>query len=154
MIAVLAVLYLASGTPQSASPADSLEQERVTGALGARLDSQLTRFAEYGFSGTVLVARDRRIVLLKGYGLADAARGVRNSAPTRFEMNSMTKMFTGVSILQLAAAGQLRLNDPVERHLDPFPEAKRDATIEQLATHTSGLIVAGTPLAGDTREGT
>jgi len=51
------------------------------------------------------VARDRRIVLLKGYGSADAARGVRNSAPTRFEMNSMTKMFTGVSILQLAARG-------------------------------------------------
>jgi len=40
----------------------------------------------------------------------------------------------------------------VERHLGPFPEAKREATIEQLATHTSGLIVAGTTLAGDTRE--
>jgi CubicO group peptidase (beta-lactamase class C family) len=122
------------------------------GALGAHLDSQLRRFAEYGFSGSVLVVRDRRVVLLKGYGLADVARGVRNSAATRFEMNSMTKMFTGVSILQLAAAGRLQLSDRVEQHLGEFPPGKRGATIEQLTSHTSGLIVEGTNLAGDPRE--
>ena len=152
MLGLVAGLYLVSSTAQSPAQADSLGRDRVIGALGAKLDSQLARFAEYGFSGTVLVVRDRRVVLLRGYGLADVTRGVRNSASTRFEMNSMTKMFTGVSILQLAAAGRLQLNDPVERHLGAFPVGKRGATIEQLATHTSGLIVAGTNLAGDTRE--
>lgn len=131
---------------------DSLTQTHVVGALGTQLDSQLTRFADSGFSGTVLVVRDRHIVLLKGYGLAVAELGVRNSPATRFEMNSMTKMFTGVATLQLAAAGRLKLNDPVERVLGEFPEGKRGATIEQLASHTSGLIVAGTDLAGDSRD--
>ena len=56
---------------------------RVTGALGARLDTALARYAQYGFWGSVLVVRDRRIVLLKGYGLADATRGIRNTAATR-----------------------------------------------------------------------
>ena len=132
--------------------ADSLAETRVAGPVGAQLDSQLTRFADSGFSGTVLVVRDRRIVLLKGYGLADVERRVRNWPATRFEMNSMTKMFTGVSILQLAAAGRLNVADPVALSLGEFPENKRGATIEQLASHTSGLIVEGSTLAGDTRD--
>ena len=123
---------------------DSLAESRVAGALGAKLDSQLTRFADSGFAGTVLVVRDRQIVLLKGYG-----RG--NHAATRYEMNSMTKMFTGAAILQLSAAGRLSLHEPVEAYLGAFPPTKRGATIEQLASHTSGLIPAGTTLAGDTR---
>ena len=122
------------------------------GALGAKLDSQLTRFAAYGFSGAVIVVRDRQVVLLKGYGFADAEHGVRNTAATRFEMNSMTKMFTGVAVLQLAAQGRLRLDDSVGTYFDAFPPAKRPATIEQLAMHTSGLIVKGTDLAGDSRQ--
>jgi len=152
VLRLLAGLGLAFGATQSSAQTDSLARDRIVDALGAQLDSRLSRFAEYGFSGTVLVVRDRRVVLLKGYGLADVARGVRNSAATRFEQNSMTKMFTGASILQLAAAGRLKLGDPVERHLGEFPAGKRGATIEQLTTHTSGLIMEGSDLAGDTRE--
>lgn len=134
------------------TPPGALDRRHVVGAVGARLDSMLSCFAAYGFSGTVLVVRDGRVVLLEGYGLADVDRKVRNTAATRFEMNSMTKMFTGAAILRLAGEGRLRLDDPVERHLGPFPAGKQGATIEQLATHTSGLVVAGTDLAGDSRD--
>jgi CubicO group peptidase (beta-lactamase class C family) len=113
---------------------------------GAKKDSDGS-----GFWGTVLVVKERRILWLKGYGMADSTRHIRNTPATRFEMNSMTKMFTGVAILQLAAAGKLRLDDPVERYLPGFSAEKRDATIKQLASHTSGLIVAGSSLAGDSR---
>src|SRR5881628_2219540 len=130
---------------------DSLATERVAGPLGSRLDAQLRSYADSGLWGTVLVVRDRHIVLLKGYGLADSARRIRNTAATRFEMNSMTKMFTGVAILQLADQGRLRVDDPVERHLPGFSAAKRAATIAQLASHTSGLIVEGSTLAGESR---
>jgi CubicO group peptidase (beta-lactamase class C family) len=148
----LALLATALGTLQLPVGSDSLADNRVVGPLGTALDSSLTRFAAYGFSGTVLVMRQNRIVLLKGYGLADVERGVPNRAVTRYEMNSMTKMFTGVAILQLVASGRLGLNDPVERHLGPFPPGKQGATVAHLTTHTSGLIVAGTNLAGDTRD--
>ena len=145
-------LLLALTLPQATATLDSLASERVAGALGARLDSALSRYAQYGFWGSVLVARDGRVVLLKGYGLADATRAIRNAAATRFEMNSITKTFTGAAILQLAAAGRLTPADAVERHLGAFPPEKRGATIEQLATHTSGLIAEGSELAGDTRD--
>jgi CubicO group peptidase (beta-lactamase class C family) len=77
---------------------------------------------------------------------------VRNTAATRFEMNSMTKMFTGAAVLQLAAQGRLRPGDAVEQHLGGFPPEKQGATVEQLAMHTSGLIAEGTNLAGESRE--
>jgi CubicO group peptidase (beta-lactamase class C family) len=67
-------------------------------------------------------------------------------------MNSMTKMLTGVAILQLAAAGRVQLDAPVGRYLGDFPAGKRGATVEQLAMHTAGLVVAGANLAGDSRE--
>jgi CubicO group peptidase (beta-lactamase class C family) len=132
--------------------ADSLATEHVRGTLGRRLDSLLTSYEAHGFSGTVLVVRHGETVLLKGYGLADIPRHVRNRAATRFEMNSITKMFTGVSILQLAAAGRIRLDAPIGRYLGAFPDAKRTATVEQLAMHTAGLAVAGTPLPGGSRD--
>jgi len=149
---ILPAAVLLHALVQSPPPADSLERDRVIGALGARLDAQLTRFAAFGFSGTVLVVRGGRVFLLKGYGLADIERNVPNRAATRFEMNSMTKMFTGVAVLQLAGQGRVRLNDPIARYFTGFPPAKQRATVEQLATHTSGLIVGGADLAGDSRD--
>jgi CubicO group peptidase (beta-lactamase class C family) len=130
---------------------DSLDRERVTAALGARIDAQLKGYETDGFAGTVLVVRDRSVVLLKGYGMANVEAGIRNTPSTRFEMNSMTKMLTGVSILQLAAAGRLNLDAPVERYLGQFPAAKRGATVRQLASHTAGLIPEGASLAGESR---
>lgn len=146
-----AVICLLLASAQVRAPADSLAQTRVVGPLGMRLDAQLTRFAEYGFSGSVLVVREGQIVLAKGYGMADVERAIPNTAATRFEMNSMTKMFTGAAVLQLEALGKLRVSDRVEQHLGAFPPEKRDATIDQLASHTSGLVVAGALLANDSR---
>lgn len=87
----IAAILLLHSLAQLPPPADSLERDRVVSELGTRLDARLTRFAAYGFAGSVLVARGGEVVLLKGYGQADVERGVPNSAATRFEMNSMTK---------------------------------------------------------------
>jgi len=136
----------------AAAQRNSLERERVTAGLGAKIDAQLKLYEADGFAGTVLVVRDQSVVLLKGYGMADIEARIPNTATTRFEMNSMTKMLTAVSILQLAAAGRLDLDAPVERYLGKFPAEKRGATIRQLASHTAGLVPEGAVLAGESRE--
>jgi CubicO group peptidase (beta-lactamase class C family) len=130
----------------------SLATPHVAAGLGRQLDSLLTSYEARGFAGTVLIVRRGEVVLLKGYGLADIPGRIRNGPATRFEMNSMTKMFTGVSILQLAAPGRLRLDDPVARHLGAFPAPKSAATVRQLAMHTAGLAQAGVDLSGDSRD--
>ncbi|MFN0100301.1 MAG: serine hydrolase domain-containing protein [Gemmatimonadaceae bacterium] len=139
-------------TAQSAAVPDSLGTERVDGPTGALIDAQMTLYASQGFSGTLLVVRDQRVVLLKGYGRATDTDSTRNAPDTRFEMNSMTKMFTGVSVLQLAGDGRLSLDDSVERHLGAFAVAKPEATIRHLGLHTAGLVPAGTSLASESRE--
>lgn len=131
---------------------DSLEVERVLGTRGTQLDAQLRAYAREGFSGTVLVVQDARVILLRGYGRANDEDRTPNGPGTRFEMNSMTKMFTGVSLLQLAGRGRLGLDDPVEVHLGPFAAQKSGATVRQLALHTAGLVPAGTPLAAESRD--
>jgi len=132
---------------------DALDAVQINGASGAALDAQLTQYAAAGFSGTVLVTRDDRVILLKGYGFANVGARTLNTPGTRFEMNSMTKMFTAVAILQLAGEGRLTLDDPLEKHLGLFPAAKRAATIRHLSMHTAGLVPRGTDLESATRDG-
>jgi CubicO group peptidase (beta-lactamase class C family) len=143
----------AASTAAAQSSADSLAADRVIGAGGRALDSALRAMEARGLSGTVLVAKRGEILLLEGYGFADRAAKVKNSAATRFEMNSITKPFTAAAILRLAADGRLDLDGTLERYLGAFPPGKRSATIRHLATHTAGLVVANATLDGTSRDG-
>lgn len=117
------------------------------------LHTLLRGYEAEGFSGVVLVAKDDRIVLHEGYGLADKERGIRNTPETRFEVASLTKTFTAAAILHLESRGLLRTSDLLSQHLGPFPSAKNAATIHHLATHTAGLVPDGTDLGdGSDRE--
>lgn len=63
----------------------------------------------------------------------------------RFKIGSITKLFTGISILQLQDSGKLKLDDPVSMYLPEIklvkPKQKdyREITIRDLLTHQSGL---------------
>jgi CubicO group peptidase (beta-lactamase class C family) len=93
-----------------------------------------------GFAGSVLVARGERVLLRRGYGLADRARQVANTARTRFCVASMGKMFTGVAVAQLVGRGRLAFTDTVGAHLPGFPPEIADRiTVDQLPTHTAGM---------------
>ncbi|HYH79477.1 MAG TPA: serine hydrolase domain-containing protein, partial [Longimicrobium sp.] len=106
------------------------------------VDEALTRAtAEGRFSGVVMVAKDGRPVFQRAYGMADRARGIPNALETQFNLGSMNKMFTAVSIAQLVAQGKLSYQDPVSKHIPDFPTraAAEKIRIEHLLTHTSGL---------------
>ena len=72
-------------------------------------------------------------------GLADTAPGAQRpmTAGTVFDLASLTKVVSTTTItLSLAAAGKIRLDDPVGRYL---PAAPWDVTVRQLLAHSSGL---------------
>lgn len=61
---------------------------------------------------------------------------------TVYEIGSITKVFTGILLAQMALRGELGLDDPVSRHLPQsvyVPVRGREITLRDLATHTSGL---------------
>lgn len=107
----------------------------------ARIHEVATKLYKEGkLHGGVLVAEGENIIYQGAFGMADRDLGVPNTEKTRFIINSMGKMFTAILILQLAEEGQLKVSDPISKHLPWFehPRAK-DITIHQLLSHRSGL---------------
>jgi CubicO group peptidase (beta-lactamase class C family) len=111
----------------------------VQGALGATLDDYLRRLEAFGFSGSVLVARQGKILLDAGYGYADEERGEPYAATTQFDIASVSKQFTAAAILELEREGRLRVEDTVARFFPAAPPDKAGITLHQLLTHNAGL---------------
>jgi D-alanyl-D-alanine carboxypeptidase len=87
----------------------------------------------------VIVVREGRTLLRKGYGMADLELGVRVEPDMVFRLGSITKQFTAVSVLMLAEQGKLSLADDVTKFLPDFPTNGKAVTVEHLLTHTSGI---------------
>jgi len=91
-----------------------------------------------GFSGAVLVMKQNKVLLRKGYGLADREWNVPNIADGKFRIGSITKQFTAACILQLAEAGKLSLDDKLSKFFPAYPKGD-SVTIHMLLNHTSGI---------------
>jgi CubicO group peptidase (beta-lactamase class C family) len=78
-------------------------------------------------------------VFAKGYGLADLEYNIKNTDSTIFHMASISKQFTAFSIVLLARAGKLKLDDDIHKYLPWFPDLKTKITIRILLNHTSGI---------------
>jgi CubicO group peptidase (beta-lactamase class C family) len=108
--------------------------------VAPKLDEYMSALTGAGrFSGSVLVARDGRALLAKGYGLANAEWDIPNSPGTKFRLGSLTKQFTALAILQLEEKGKLKVEDPVCKYVAECPPAWGKITIHHLLTHTSGI---------------
>lgn len=117
----------------------------VTALQGQSKENEMKSFLDNlnsnDFSGTILVAQDDSIIEKRAYGLANIEYNVKNAIDTKFNIASITKMFTAVATLQLYDQGKLDLNTPIGKYLPDYPnKIVRDSiTIHQLLTHTSGL---------------
>lgn len=65
--------------------------------------------------------------------------GISVTRDSLFTLNSSTKSFTGVAIMQLVQAGKLSLDAPVSTYIDDWPPQWGTVTVRQLRTHVSGL---------------
>ncbi|NUR70645.1 MAG: beta-lactamase family protein [Hamadaea sp.] len=108
---------------------------------GGELDRLIADMAARDvFSGSVLITHRGRTVPSRSHGMADKAQSVPNGPDTLFGLASVAKLFTAVSVAQLAQRTKLHYYDTVGRHLAGFPAEIADrVTIHHLLTHTSGL---------------
>ncbi len=67
--------------------------------------------------------------------LADAAP---MEVATRFPIASLTKPFTALAVARLVEEGAIRLDDPIDRFFEGFPDGER-ITVAHLLSHTSGI---------------
>jgi CubicO group peptidase (beta-lactamase class C family) len=87
----------------------------------------------------IVVIKNGKTVLSKVFGVASIQYGLPVAGSSVFSINSATKSFTGVAIMQLAEQGKIDLQAPASRYLDNLPADWQAITVTQLLTHTSGL---------------
>ena len=90
------------------------------------------------FSGAVLIAHHNRPILKTARGYAIRPQILRNQSDTKFNIASVTKMFTAIAVMQLVAKGKLDLHVPISTYNAELPNANQ-ITIHQLLTHTAGF---------------
>jgi CubicO group peptidase (beta-lactamase class C family) len=109
-----------------------------TGNLADKIDSVVSRTNKYnGFKGSVLVACKGVEVYSNSFGHGNYSKKDGISTESIFQLASVSKQFTSVSIMMLKEWGFLDYDDKVVKYIPelPFP----NITIRQLMTHTSGL---------------
>lgn len=106
-----------------------------------KIDQLLSAYHEKGdFNGSVLVADDGKVIYKDGVGMANMEWDIPNASDTKHRLGSVTKQFTALLILQLAAEGKLELNVPIAKYLPDYPKDKADViTTHHLLTHSSGI---------------
>jgi CubicO group peptidase (beta-lactamase class C family) len=87
-------------------------------------------------SASAAVFRGEEVLWTEAVGLADVETDREATPQTRYPIASITKTFVAVAVLQLRDAGELSLDDPLERHV---PEAPAGPTIASLLSHLSRI---------------
>lgn len=108
--------------------------------LNDKIDELIVQFINQDqFSGSVLLAKDGEILYAKAFCEADKDFHVNNTLNTKYNIGSIGKTFTGISIMQLAEQKKLNVSDPVKKHLNDFPYGDK-ITIHHLLSHTAGIL--------------
>jgi CubicO group peptidase (beta-lactamase class C family) len=130
-LVVLCLMLAASAAAQAAAP----NQE-----LSAKVDGYINELVKANrFSGAVLVARDGKVLVSKGYGMANLEDETPNTAQTKFRLGSITKQFTATAIMMLEERGKLSVQDSICKYVTDCPQAWQPVTIRHLLSHTGGI---------------
>jgi len=141
----------------SAPEAAGFSSERL-----ARLDSTMNNWVTKGWmSGAVaLVIRNGKMAYYKSVGYNDPDTQSALNKEDIFRIASQTKAITSVAVMMLYEEGEFLLEDPVSKFIPSFANAqvldkfnnkdttyttipaKRQITIRDLLTHTSGISYA------------
>jgi CubicO group peptidase (beta-lactamase class C family) len=124
-----------------------------------RIDVNMKSWVDKGWmnGAAALIIRNGKIVYYKSFGYNDADTKTLLAKDGIFRIASQTKAITSVAVMMLYEEGKFLLDDAVSKYipafekatlLDKFNEkdstyttvpAKRDVTIRDLLTHTSGI---------------
>lgn len=85
------------------------------------------------------VSRAGRVVLDRGYGMANLETGTPIQPTSIFHVASVSKQFTAMAILLLERDGKLSLDDDIRKYIPEIPSYGPTITIRHLLNHTSGL---------------
>jgi len=140
--ALLAVSMMLGGTAASADTPDvtnpAVVEAFVDGAVKPMME------AEHTTAGVVAVMKGGEMIFAKGYGYADVEKHIPVDPEVNlFRPGSISKLFTGVSVMQLVEQGKLDLDVDVNQYLKTFKIKNtypdQPVTLRHIMTHTAGF---------------
>ena len=131
---ILSLCFFATMAAAFAQPSTKADK-----LLTASLDSIMAAEFKANEPGAVVIAvRKGQVIYKKAAGMADMELNVAIKPDMIFRLGSITKQFTAVAILQLAAQGKLSLQDDIKKYMPDLPFTET-ITVEHLLHHTSGI---------------
>jgi len=169
MIRITALVAFLLLAPLRAVPAGELPRSEpaevgLSAEKLADLKPALQKLVDSGKipGGVALIARHGRVANLTTFGYRDLENKTPMTEDTIFAIASMTKPITCVAVLTLVEQGKLGLDDPVSKYIPELKDlrvlgnakddtatevatvpAKRQVTIRDLLSHTSGFAYGG-----------
>jgi D-alanyl-D-alanine carboxypeptidase len=111
----------------------------MSGDLQARMQGILDTFVTQGIVGaSAAVVAGGGAPVTAVAGLADRERGVPVAPSHLFKNGSCTKTFVAATLMRLARAGTVPLDDPAARWFPDLPKGDR-IRVRDLVNHRSGL---------------
>lgn len=107
--------------------------------LGDYVDGLFSKYDSSTAGVALAVVQDGKIILKKGYGMANLEHGVPITPKTVFNAGSVSKQFTAFAIYLLERQGKLSLEDDVRKYVPEIPQTDKAVRIKHLLAHTSGI---------------
>ncbi len=142
VLLLAAIFSRTTAYAQTPPPRAPLNPQQVH-AIDSFVTSEMHRLQIPGVA--VGVYSRGRILLAKGYGLANVELNVAVKPETVFESGSVGKQFTATAIMMLAQDGKLSLDDSITKYFPDAPLTWKPILIKNLLSHTSGLPDYATP---------
>ncbi|HID92853.1 MAG TPA: serine hydrolase [bacterium (Candidatus Stahlbacteria)] len=93
---------------------------------------------------SIAMVKDGEVVYRRGFCLRDLEYGLRATPNTLYSIGSITKSFTGLSIMQLVEQGRLSLDDPISKYVPlDLKSLEEPVKVWHLLSHTSGIPALG-----------
>ena len=126
-----------AATPLPADVVQTAQMQQTEEDIAAFVRSEMQERQIPGLQ--LAVIQHGKIILARNFGLASVQYDVPVTDASLFSINSATKAFTGVAVMQLVQHGKVDLAAPVSRYLPGLPATWQAVTVTQLLNHTSGL---------------
>ena len=136
-IALVAVVFLMLSSVGSPSMGQAPTDTELAAKIQEIVKKTLEQPNAVGLS--VAVGRGDAVIFAAGFGKADLEFSVPVDKDTMFRIGSVTKQFSAASVMKLVEAGEVSLDDTLEKALPDFPKTEKPITVRQILTHTSGI---------------
>jgi CubicO group peptidase (beta-lactamase class C family) len=105
-----------------------------------KVDAFLSQWDKNDMPGcSVGAIKDGKLVYKRAFGMANLDYDIPNTTLTLFNLASVSKPFTAMSIALLAQQGKLSLDDDIRKYVPEIPKYNETITIRNLIHHTSGI---------------